>query len=49
MLRIPLSPAQDDIKSYLEMKLSYNTNPYAIDGGLWADLMRAILEKISKM
>jgi len=47
--RIPLSPTQDDIKSYLEMKLNYVTNTYPMHDELRADIMRAIPEKISEM
>ena len=36
--RIPLSPTQDDIKSYLEMKLNYVTNPYPMHDELRADI-----------
>jgi len=47
--RIPLSPNQEDIKSYLEMKLNYVTNPYPMHDELRADIMRAIPDKISEM
>ena len=30
-VRIPISPAQDDIKSYLEMRLDHDTDPNAMD------------------
>jgi len=46
---IPLSPTQDDIKSYLEMKLDNDTDHYAMDDELRADIMRVIPEKISEM
>jgi len=49
VVRIPLGPTQDDIESYLEMKLNYNTDPYAMDDELRADIMSAISEKISEM
>jgi len=48
-VRIPISPTQDDIKSYLEMKLKGDTTPEAMDGRLRADIMRIIPEKISEM
>ena len=48
-VRIHPSPAQDDIKSYQEMKLDHDTNPYALDDELRADIMRAIREMISEM
>ena len=48
-VRIPISPTQDDIKSYLEMRLRGDTTPEAMDSELRADIMRAIPEKISEM
>ena len=47
-IRIPLSPTHGDIKSYLEMRLTGDTDPNAMDGRLRADIMRIILEKISE-
>jgi len=49
VVRIHLSPTQGDIESYLEMKLSRDTDPYAMDDELRADIMRVIPEKTSKM
>jgi len=49
VVRIHLSPTQGDIESYLEMKLSCDTDPYAMDDELRADIMRVIPEKTSKM
>ena len=49
VVRIPLSPTQEDIKSYLEMRLRYDTDPYAMDDELRADIMRVIPEKISEV
>jgi len=46
---ISLSPTQDDVKSYLEMKLSRDTDLYAMDDELRADIMRVIPEKISEV
>ena len=48
-VRIPISPTQDDIKNYLEMRLKGDTMPEAMDGELRADIMRVIPEKISEM
>jgi len=47
--RIRLIPPPADIKSYLEMRLSRDTDPYAMDDKLRADIMRVIPEKTSKM
>jgi len=49
VVRISLSPTQDDIKSYLEMRLDRDTDSNAMDDALRADIMRVILEKISEM
>ena len=49
VVMIPLSPTQGDIKSYLEMRLNRDTDPYAMDDKLRADIMRVIPEKTSKM
>ena len=48
-VRIPISPTQNDIKSYLEMRLDHDTDPNAMDDALRADIMRAIPEKIAEM
>ena len=48
-IRIPLSPTQEDIRSYLERKLNGDTDPNAMDDELRADIMRIIPEKISEM
>ena len=48
-VRIPISPTQGDIKSYLEMRLKRDTTPKAMDPQLRADIMRVIPEKISEM
>ena len=48
-VRIPISPTQDDIKSYLKMRLKRDTTPKAMDAELRADIMRVIPEKISEM
>ena len=49
VVRISLSPTQDDIKIYLEMRLGRDTDPNAMDDALRADIMRVIPEKISEM
>jgi len=48
-VRIPLSPTYSDIVSYLEMRLDSDTDPYAMDHELRADIMKIIPEKISEM
>ena len=48
-VKIPISLAQDDVKSYLEMRLKGDTTPEAMDDELRADIMRVIPEKISEM
>jgi len=48
-VRIPVSPTEEDIKSYLEMRLDSDTDPRAMDNELRADIMRVIPAKISEM
>jgi len=48
-VRMPISPTQDDIKNYLEMRLKGDTTPKAMDDQLQADIMRVIPERISEM
>ena len=48
-VRIPVSPTQHDIKSYLEMRLGGDTAPEAMDDELRAGIMKAIPEKTSEM
>ena len=48
-VKIPIRPTQDDIKSYLEMRLKGDTIPKAMDDQLRADIMRVIPKKISEM
>ena len=48
-VKIPISPTQDDIKSYLEMRLKGDTTPKAMNDQLRADIMRVIPENISEM
>jgi len=49
VVRIPVSPTQEDIKSYLEMRLDCDTDPSAMDDELRGDIMRIIPAKISEM
>jgi len=49
VLQIPLSPANDDIVSYLEMRLDSDRYPKAMDDQLRADIRRIIPEKASEM
>ena len=48
-VRIPVSPTQEDIESYLEMRLDRDTDLSAMDDELRADIMRVIPAKISEM
>ena len=47
--RIPLSPTQHDIRSYLEMRLASDTDPDVMDDELPADIMRVVPERVSEM
>ena len=47
-LWIPLSPTYGDITNYLEMRLSGDTDPRAMNDELRTDIKRIILEKISE-
>ena len=47
-VQIPLSPTYSDIKSYLEMRLACDPEPYTMGNELRADIMRIIPEKISE-
>ena len=49
VVRIPVSPTEEDIKSYLEMRLDSDIDPNAMDNELRADIMRVIPAKISEM
>ena len=44
---IPISPSHDDIRNYLEMRLSRDEEPEAMDNDLRADIVKIILEKMS--
>jgi len=49
VVRIPISPTLDDIRSYLEMRLGSDTDPDVMDNRLRADILRVIPEKVSDM
>ena len=44
---ISVSPGKDGVGGYLEMKLGKDEEPEAIDGGLRADIVNIILDKVS--
>ena len=46
---IPINPNEDDIRSYLEMRLDWDIEPEAMNDSLRADILRIILEKTSDM
>ena len=46
---IPINPNTDDIRNYLEMGLDRDPEPEAMNDDLRADIVRAILDKISDM
>ena len=46
---IPISPSQDDIRNYVEMRLDGDAEPDAMNEDLRTDIVRVILEKISDM
>ena len=45
----PISPNQQDIRNYLEMKLDRDDEPEAMNKDLRADIVRSILDKMSDM
>jgi len=49
VVRIPVSPTRDDIKSYLEMRLDNDTDLDVMDDELRGDIMRVIPEKTGEM
>ena len=49
VVRIPVSPTRDDIKSYLEMRLDSDTDPDVMDDELREDIMRVVPERIGEM
>ena len=46
---IPINPNPDDIRNYVEMRLDRDSEPEAMTSDLRAEIVRAILEKISDM
>jgi len=46
---VSVSPAQDDIRIYLDAKLDRDTEPHAMDNDLRRDIMRIIPETISEV
>ena len=46
---IPINPNTDDIRNYVEMRLDKDAEPEAMSNDLRADIVKAILEKISDM
>ena len=48
-VEIPISPNTDDVRNYLQMKLAGDEEPEAMDDLLRADIVKAILEKVSDM
>ena len=46
---IPISPNQDDIRNYLEMRIDRDNRPEAMNNSLRADIKRVILEKMPDM
>ena len=46
---VPISPKAHDIRRYLEKKLEMDTEPEAMSDALRADILKIILERISKM
>ena len=49
MVRIPICPTRDDIRSYLEMRLDSDTDPDVMDDELREDVVKVISEKVSEM
>ena len=48
-IAIPISPNQDDVKNYVEMRLDRDDEPEAMDKDLRADIVKMILDKMSDM
>jgi len=46
---IPVSPNQDDIRSYIEMRLDRDEEPEVMDNNLRSDIVKMVLEKMSDM
>jgi len=49
MVVAPISPNPDDIRNYVKMRLDRDAEPEAMTNDLRADIVRAILERISDM
>jgi len=49
VVAIPISPNQDDIRNYLEMRLDKDVEPEAMNKDLRAEIITTILEKMSNM
>ena len=48
-IAIPISPNQNDIKNYLEMRLDRDDEPEAMNNDLRADIVRSVLDNMSDM
>jgi len=46
---VPVSPTEDDIRVYLDVRLDRDTEPHAMDDDLRRDIMRIIPETISEV
>ena len=46
---VPVSPTEDDIRAYLDIRLDRDTESHAMDDNLRRDIMRIIPETISEM
>ena len=46
---IPISPSMEDIRNYMEMRLDTDDEPEAMDNELRADIVKAVLDKMSDM
>ena len=46
---VPVSPTEDDMRAYLDVRLDRDTEPNAMDDDLRRDIIRIILETISEM
>jgi len=46
---VPVSPTEDDIRIYLDVRLDRDTEAHAMDNDLRRDIMRIILETISEV
>ena len=46
---IPISPNQDDVRNYVEMRLDRDEEPEAMNRDLRADIVQMILDKMSDM